>query len=147
MSEFLEFKWPTERAVKIKLGDGRFHIAVFADPNCPWCKRFFEESVTKVNDIEFYCFLNPVLGEDSADLSASIMASKDPGKAWLDWVMEEKKPTAKGSKLQYDMLAENSSLAEALGVETVPGIFLANGKGPYGFMTAMELISKIEQEY
>lgn len=147
MAEFLEFQWPKERAIKIKLGDGRFHIAVFVDPNCPWCKRFFEESITKVNDVEFYCFMNPVLGDDSTDLSACIMASDDPGKALLDWVMDEKKPTKKGFKKQYDILVENHHLAESLGVETVPAIFLANGKGPFGFMTAMELISKIEQEY
>ena len=35
---------------------------------------------------------------------------------------------------------------EKLGIETVPAIYLADGEGPYGFMTAMELISKIEQE-
>lgn len=147
MAEFLEFQWPTERAIKIKLGNGRFHVAVFADPNCPWCKRFFEESLTKVNDIEFYCFLDPILGEDSADIAASIMTSKDPAKAWTEWVMEEKKPTALGSKKDYDMIADNAHLAENLGVDTVPGIYLANGKGPFGFMTAMELIGKIEQEY
>ena len=37
-------------------------------------------------------------------------------------------------------------LLKKLGIETVPAIYLADGEGPYGFMTAIELISKIEQE-
>lgn len=44
------------------------------------------------------------------------------------------------------MFEDNMELLEKLGIETVPAIYLADGEGPYGFMTAMELISKIEQE-
>lgn len=39
--------WSEKKAFTIKLGAvKKYHIAVFADPNCPWCKRFFEETRT-----------------------------------------------------------------------------------------------------
>ena len=44
--------WSEKKAFTIKLGAvKKYHIAVFADPNCPWCKRFFEENTDKLNDL------------------------------------------------------------------------------------------------
>ena len=112
--------WSEKKAFTIKLGAvKKYHIAVFADPNCPWCKRFFEENTDKLNDLEIFVYLAPVLGEDSEKLSAEILS---------------------------EIVEDNMELLEKLGIETVPAIYLADGEGPYGFMTAMELISKIEQE-
>ena len=125
--------WSEKKAFTIKLGAvKKYHIAVFADPNCPWCKRFFEENTDKLNDLEIFVYLAPVLGEDSEKLAAEILSEKDPAAAWT----EEAKNTVE----------DNMELLEKLGIETVPAIYLADGEGPYGFMTAMELISKIEQE-
>ena len=106
--------WSEKKAFTIKLGAvKKYHIAVFADPNCPWCKRFFE---------------------------------KDPAAAWTDWVMNENRPKVKVTEEAKNTVEDNMELLEKLGIETVPAIYLADGEGPYGFMTAMELISKIEQE-
>ena len=63
--------WSEKKAFTIKLGAvKKYHIAVFADPNCPWCKRFFEENTDKLNDLEIFVYLAPVLGEDSEKLAA-----------------------------------------------------------------------------
>ena len=54
--------WSEKKAFTIKLGAvKKYHIAVFADPNCPWCKRFFEENTDKLNDLEIFVYLAPVL--------------------------------------------------------------------------------------
>ena len=67
--------WSEKKAFTIKLGAvKKYHIAVFADPNCPWCKRFFEENTDKLNDLEIFVYLAPVLGEDSEKLSAEILS-------------------------------------------------------------------------
>ena len=82
--------WSEKKAFTIKLGAvKKYHIAVFADPNCPWCKRFFEENMDKLNDLEVFVYLAPVLGEDSEKLAAEILSEKDPAAAWTDWVMNE----------------------------------------------------------
>lgn len=50
--------WSEKKAFTIKLGAvKKYHIAVFADPNCPWCKRFFEENTDKLNDLEIFVYL------------------------------------------------------------------------------------------
>ena len=92
------------------------------------------------------CCTEAVLGEDSEKLSAEILSEKDPAAAWADWVMNENRPKVKATEEAKNIVEDNMELLEKLGIETVPAIYLADGEGPYGFMTAMELISKIEQE-
>lgn len=108
--------------------------------------RFFEENTDKLNDLEIFVYLAPVLGEDSEKLAAEILSEKDPAAAWTDWVMNENRPKVKVTEEAKNTVEDNMELLEKLGIETVPAIYLADGEGPYGFMTAMELISKIEQE-
>ena len=79
-------------------------------------------------------------------LGAVILSEKDPAAAWTDWVMNENRPKVKVTEEAKNTVEDNMELLEKLGIETVPAIYLADGEGPYGFMTAMELISKIEQE-
>ena len=83
--------WSEKKAFTIKLGAvKKYHIAVFADPNCPWCKRFFEENTDKLNDLEIFVYLAPVLGEDSEKLSAEILSEKDPAAAWADMAADKR---------------------------------------------------------
>ncbi len=142
---FDEKNWPVEHAFKTVIGEGQFKIAVFVDPECPWCHRFYNETVTKLNDITIYWFLYPVLGEGAFVKSATILSSEDPAKMWREWVQDEKVPAGVIKSDRVKWLEANSRLAEKVGVETVPAVFLKNGEGPFGFMTALELISKIEQ--
>lgn len=82
--KFDEKNWPVEHAFTTKLGDGSAKIAVFADPNCGWCKRLVQETLSKMENLTVYWFLYPVLGEDSVVKSAVILSSKTPHKAWYE---------------------------------------------------------------
>ena len=102
--------WSEKKAFMIKLGAvKKYHIAVFADPNCPWCKRFFEENTDKLNDLEIFVYLAPVLGEDSEKLAAEILSEKDPAAAWTDWVMNENRPKVKVTEEAKNTVEEWSS--------------------------------------
>ena len=57
---------PLKDAVVWKTGTGARKIAVFADPNCGYCKRF-EKELSNVKDLTVYTFLIPILGGDSPD--------------------------------------------------------------------------------
>lgn len=145
--EFPMGEWSKKRSFAVLLGKkANYHIVVFADPRCSWCKRFFEEVITKLNDLEIFVYLTPVLGKESRELCVDIMMAKDPAKAWVDWIMEEKRPAHHVSEEAQTVLDENLDLHAKLGLEVVPEIYLANGSGPYGYMTALDLVSKIEQE-
>ena len=55
---------PLDNAIKIVRGNGSRKVAMFADPNCGYCKRF-ERDLIGVSDITVYLFLYPILAPDS----------------------------------------------------------------------------------
>src|SRR5487761_2093826 len=56
LRELSSVKWenlPLDAAFKTVRGNGKRLLAVFADPNCPYCKRF-EKELAKMDDITVY---------------------------------------------------------------------------------------------
>src|ERR1700756_1720456 len=71
---------PFKDAFTIVRGNGKRKVAIFEDPNCPYCKPF-ERDLQKIGDITVYLFLYPILGPDSQDKSKNLWCSKDRGNA------------------------------------------------------------------
>jgi thiol:disulfide interchange protein DsbC len=83
----IDFKTlPFKDAVTIVRGNGKRKLAVFEDPNCPYCKHF-ERDLQKVDNVTVYLFLYPILGPDSTEKSHSLWCAKDKARAWLDWMV------------------------------------------------------------
>lgn len=96
LNELSVIKWenlPLEAAVKTVRGNGKRTLAVFSDPNCPYCKRF-EKDLARVTDVTIYTFLYPVLGQDSVDKSKAVWCSADKAKAWNDLMQNGTFPVA-----------------------------------------------------
>jgi thiol:disulfide interchange protein DsbC len=83
---------PLKDAFTIVRGNGARKMAVFEDPNCGYCKRF-ERDLQKVDNVTVYLFLYPILGAASMERSKAIWCAKEPTKAWLDWMVNDKAPT------------------------------------------------------
>ena len=49
-------KLPLQDAVKSVRGNGKRQIAIFSDPNCPYCKQL-EAELNKLNDVTIYTFI------------------------------------------------------------------------------------------
>ena len=79
---------PLDSAFKIVRGNGARKVAMFADPNCGYCKRF-ERDLLGVNDITVYVFLYPILSPDSMEKSKAVWCSADRGKAWIDLMVRD----------------------------------------------------------
>lgn len=79
---------PLDQAIKIVRGNGSRRVAVFADPNCGYCKRF-ERDLLGVSDITVYLFLYPILAPDSMVKSKAIWCAPDRGKAWIDYMVRD----------------------------------------------------------
>ena len=79
---------PLDQAIKIVRGNGTRRVAVFADPNCGYCKRF-ERDLIGVTDITVYYFLYPILAPDSVQKSKAVWCAPDRGKAWLDYMVRD----------------------------------------------------------
>ena len=62
---------PLDHAFKIVRGNGSRKIAMFADPNCGYCKSF-ERDLLGVIDITVYVFLYPILSPDSVEKAKKV---------------------------------------------------------------------------
>jgi len=89
VAQTVRIKWadlPLETAVKYG-GHGPTKLAVFFDPDCPWCKRLHEQLSAMV-DVEVYAIMYPVesLHAGAKNKAAVILCSSDPLQA-LNTVM------------------------------------------------------------
>ncbi len=83
---------PLESAIKVVRGNGSRKIAIFADPNCGYCKRF-ERELVNVNDITVYTFLYPILSPDSTEKAKAVWCAPDRSKAWMDLMLKDSVPS------------------------------------------------------
>ncbi len=111
-------------AVKLVRGDGSRKMAVFADPNCGYCKTL-EKTFQNMENITVYTFLTPILSADSTIKSKAVWCSNDPSKAWVNWMTAQ---TPLPNKTDCpNPLEKNLVLAKKLGVTGTPAIFFADG--------------------
>lgn len=130
-------KLPLDQAIKYVKGNGSRKIAVFSDPNCPYCKRFEQTLRDSVDNITVYTFLYPVLSPDSTVKSKAIWCSSDRLKAWHAWMLDKQAPGGKGDCATP--VDQNRALGEQLNVTGTPTIFLADGRRLPGAVTAEQL--------
>jgi thiol:disulfide interchange protein DsbC len=116
---------PLKDAIVWKNGTGARKIAVFADPNCGYCKRF-EADLQKVKNVTVYTFLIPVLGGDSPQKSENIWCAKDPAKTWLGWMLDHKEPP-KPTGACSTPLERNMAFATKYRINGTPAIIFADG--------------------
>ncbi len=97
---------PMKSAFTQVRGSGKRKLAVFADPNCGYCKRF-EKDLQKLDNVTIHHFLYPILGEDSKTKSRNIWCAKDKAKAWNDWMINgTTPPTANCDASAVDTVVE-----------------------------------------
>jgi thiol:disulfide interchange protein DsbC len=119
-------KLPLQDAVVWKRGNGSRKIAVFADPNCGYCKRL-ERTLQEIDDITVYTFVIPILGEDSVAKSRAIVCAKDTSAVWLDWMLRDKVPAAPTGTCDDSPMQRNSQFARQNRVNGTPAIFFEDG--------------------
>jgi thiol:disulfide interchange protein DsbC len=132
-------KWddlPLNGAFKTVRGNGKRVLAVFSDPNCPYCKRF-EKDLAKVDDITIYTFLYPILSQDSHDKAKSIWCSADKSKAWSDLMLSGTVPTAAtGCDTPIE---KNLQLGQKFRINGTPTLVFASGERVPGAIPAEQL--------
>ena len=115
---------PLKTAFTQVRGNGKRKLAVFADPNCGYCKRF-EKDLQKLDNVTIYHFLYPILGEDSKTKSKNIWCAKDKAKVWNDWMINGTTPPA----INCDASAIDSIVAfgQKNRITGTPLLLFANG--------------------
>lgn len=126
---------PLKDAIVWKQGTGARKLAVFADPNCGYCKRF-ERELNNVKDVTVYTFLYPILGGDSPDKSRNIWCAKEPVKAWRAWMLEGTVPPRAADNCDISALERNAALGRKHRVNGTPALVFENGRRVPGAMSA-----------
>lgn len=127
-------KLPLELAVKEVKGNGKRKLAIFTDPNCPYCKRL-EKELSGVSDVTLYLFMYPIF-PGSAEIVRNVLCSKDPVKAWNDWMLKDISPAKAVCKTQTDKVM---ALGQKLHVNGTPNLIFGNGIQAPGYLPAKEL--------
>lgn len=134
---------PLKDALVWKSGNGKRRIAVFADPNCGYCKRF-EVSLQDVKDVTVYTFLIPILGGDSPEKSRAIWCAKDKNGAWLGWMLKGEQPPKPPASCDDAAIERNLALSRKIHVNGTPAILLEDGSRIPGAVGAVELEKRLQ---
>ena len=135
---------PLKDAVVWKTGTGARKIAVFADPNCGYCKQF-ERSLQGVKDLTVYTFVVPILGGDSPDKARAVWCAKDRTASWKGWMIEAKPLIKPLGACDDGAIQRNVELTRRFHINGTPGIFFEDGSRAPGAISLEQLERRLAE--
>lgn len=130
---------PLQHAIKVVKGDGKRKLAIYTDPNCPYCKQL-EKELANVTNITIYTLLYPVLN-GSMELSKKIWCSKNQIKAWDDFMLKGVAPSGKDCETPLEALVKSGRENKVSGT---PTLIFADGSIVGGMIPAAVIEEKLE---
>ncbi|MBC9230715.1 DsbC family protein [bacterium SPL81] len=125
---------PFKDAIKTVKGNGKRELAIFSDPNCPYCKKL-EAELDKLNDVTIYTFIYP-LKPQSIAVSKQIWCDANQAYAWKNLLEKNIQPKAKTCA---NPIERNLELGRKLGVTGTPTLIFANGLKMVGGRSAEDI--------
>jgi Protein-disulfide isomerase len=129
---------PLKDAIVNVQGNGSRRLAVFSDPDCPYCKRL-SATLADLKDVTIYTFLLPLeeLHPEARSKALAVWCASDRSAAWLALMAHRVVPHSKACA--DDPLARNAKLAKRLGVNGTPSLFAADGRRQAGALPLDQL--------
>lgn len=129
---------PIQIALRQTIGPGNRRIAVFTDPDCPFCKRLEQEVTPKLKDVVIYYFLYPLkIHEDAVDDSKKILCAQNPEATFVSWMALGKKlPPLTVCRNALKLSKMQAVGTNIVGVDSTPTIVLPNGQIVTGLLPA-----------
>lgn len=117
---------PLVDALKEVRGSGSRTLAIFSDPDCPYCRRL-EAEIKGLTDVTIYTFLMPIasLHPDARAKAIAVWCSRDRIAAWHALMWRDEKVSAKDCPHPVD---RNVALGDRLGVTGTPTLVAADGR-------------------
>ncbi len=124
---------PFDSAIKEVRGNGQYKVAVFSDPDCPFCKKL-EHEIAQMTDVTIYTFLMPIdsLHPQATAKSIQLWCQPNRTEAWTKWMRDGVSPAQVFECA--NPVAELTKLAEGFGFNGTPTIVYPNGKIQSGYM-------------
>lgn len=128
---------PLADAIRTVRGDGSRVIAVFSDPDCPYCRRL-ETELGKVSNLTVHTFLFPIasLHPKARDLAIRVWCSPDRSIAWQILMATDTPPKARTCTHPVD---RNVALAKRLHIDATPTLIAADGRVLQGAANAAQI--------
>ena len=127
---------PFQYAFKEVKGNGKRRIALFTDPNCPFCKRL-EKEMERVNNVTVYRFILAIL-PGSAEKARNIWCSPNRDQVWREALLEGKTPP-KAKPCDTTALKKVAQLAAKYRINGTPAIVFEDGSINPGLMPAEDI--------
>ena len=134
---------PLKDAIVWKKGEGKRRIAVFADPNCGYCKRF-EKSLQDMDDLTVYTFVIPILGGDSPEKSRAAWCAKDGATSWRAWMIDGTALPKPDGKCDTSAIDRNVALSQKIRVTGTPAILFEDGTRAPGALSPQQLEQRLQ---
>lgn len=127
------------QAIRTVRGDGSRSLAVFSDPDCPYCRQL-EAELARLDNVTIHTFLYPLetLHPEARTRSVSVWCAPDRSRAWSELMLAGRKPRLAACDNPID---DNLVLGSRLGVVGTPTLIAADGRILPGSASA----EKIEQ--
>ncbi|UGQ29874.1 DsbC family protein [Acinetobacter calcoaceticus] len=125
---------PLKDAIKTVKGSGQHVLAVFSDPNCPYCKQL-EPELDKLKDVTIYTFIYP-LKPQSIVVSRQVWCAPNQSYSWKKLIQQGVRPTVASCANPID---RNLELGKKLGFNGTPTLIFANGFKLVGARSAEEI--------
>ena len=136
-------KLPLQDAIVSTRGHGTRKLAVFADPDCTYCKQL-ESVLQGRDDLTVYTFLMPILGPDSREKAKAIWCAKDKGAAWRGWMREGTAPAAQPA-CDTSALDRNLALGKKHVIQSTPTLVFQDGTPVGGALGALQLEEQLAE--
>lgn len=134
----------TKLAISWVKGSGARKLAIFEDPDCPYCK-VLEKTLREIDDVTIHVFLFPIdqLHPEAAAKSRSVWCAPDRAKAWADVMHAGVVPA--GPAKCADPIAEISAFAKSHRISGTPTMILADGTRLVGAVPRARLEAELQR--
>jgi thiol:disulfide interchange protein DsbC len=125
---------PLDKAIVKKKGDGSRRLAVFSDPDCPFCKKL-EGELAQIDNVTLYTFLYPLtaIHPDALRKARLVWCADDRAKAWDELMLKDIEPPAakEGCDTPVEAIA---AIAAQSAIQGTPGIVFPSGRLVQGYI-------------
>lgn len=136
---------PLDSAIKTVKGKGSRVLAVFSDPDCPYCRKL-EQELEKVDDVTVYTFLMPLqqLHPEARAKADAVWCAKNRAAAWKALMVTGKPPapSTRGCEAPHALVMP---LAERMGITGTPFLIAGDGRTLPGAVSADRLNAWLDQ--
>jgi thiol:disulfide interchange protein DsbC len=149
VAELSQVPWnalPLNDAIKEVRGNGARKLAIFTDPDCPFCRQLEQGSLAAIDNVTIYTFLYPLtqLHPDAMHKARQIWCAPDRLQAWTAYMHDGK--ALSGADNCDTPLERIHDLGEKLGIDGTPTLIFGNGHLVAGVLAQDQLESGLNAQ-